>query len=54
MRRRGQSHIIGGDGGVGGGGGNGCIAIAINLMIVFADIINFAPNNYFQTFAPPP
>ena len=30
------------------------IAIAINLTIVFAEIVNFAPNNYFYTFASPP
>ena len=32
---------------------HGCIAIAMNLTIVFAKIVNFAPNNYFHTFAPP-
>ena len=37
----------------GGEGVHDCIAIAINLTIVFADIVNFAPNNYFHTFAPP-
>ena len=27
--------------------------IVINLTIVFAEIVNFAPNNYDHTFAPP-
>ena len=31
----------------------GCIAIAINLTIVFAKIVNFASNNHFPTFSPP-
>ena len=39
--------------GVGRKGVHGCIAIAINLTIVFAEIVNFAPNNYFHTFVPP-
>ena len=26
---------------------------AINLTIVFGEIVKFAPNNYFHTFAPP-
>ena len=37
----------------GEGGGHGCITIDINLSIVFADIVNFATNNYFQ-FRPSP
>ena len=49
---RGVYDIICGGRGRGGGGGYGCIAIAINLMIVLAEIVNFAPNNYFHTFAP--
>ena len=28
----------------------GCIATAINLPVVFAEIVNFAPNNYSLTF----
>ena len=39
--------------GGGGEGVHGCIAIAINLAIIFAGIVNFASNNYFHTFAPP-
>ena len=31
---------------------HGCIVIAINLTIVLTEIVNFAPNNYFPTFAP--
>ena len=34
-------------------GGEGSIAIALNLTIVSAEIVNFDPNNYFDTFAPP-
>ena len=30
---------------------HGCIVIAIHLPIVFAEIINFATNNHFYTFA---
>ena len=36
---------------------HGCIAIVMNLVIVFAGIVNFAPDSYFYTFAhplPPP
>ena len=35
---------------------HGCIAvvIAIYLVILFAEIVDFAPNHYFHTFAPPP
>ena len=35
-------------------GVHGCIAVAINLTIVFAEIVKFASNNYFHTFVPPP
>ena len=31
-----------------------CIAVDINLTIVFAEILHFAPHNYFHTFTPPP
>ena len=31
----------------------GCIVIAINLTIIFAEIVNFFPNDYVHTFAPP-
>ena len=33
---------------------HGCIAIAINLTVVFAEIVNFTSINYFHTLAPPP
>ena len=37
---------------VGKNRGYDCIAIAINLPIVFAEIVNFAAENHFHTFAP--
>ena len=55
-----KSYSTKGEGGGGGRrrrvGGHGCIAIAINLRIVFAEIINFAINNYnhVHTYALPP
>ena len=33
--------------------GIGHIAVAVNLPIVFAEIVNFATNNHFHTFASP-
>ena len=32
----------------------GSIAIAINLPIIFAEIVNSGTNNHFYAFAPPP
>ena len=29
------------------------MVISINLQIIFADIVNYATNNHFRTFAPP-
>ena len=50
--------MIGEGGGEGGGVGEGAAftytEIAIHLTIVFDDIVKFARNNYFHTFAPPP
>ena len=40
--------------GRGGGGGHECIAIAINLPIVLAEIVIFVTDNRFHTFAPLP
>ena len=33
---------------------DGCIAIAKNVTIIFAEIVKFTPYNYFYTFTPNP